>query len=87
MGNNIRAALLLGGLTGLFLLIGNMIGGTSGMIIAFIFAVAMNMGAWWFSGSLALRMSNAQEVSADEMPDLHQMVEERIKRLHALTAA
>jgi heat shock protein HtpX len=45
------------------------------MVIALVFAVAMNMGAWWFSDTLALRMSGAQEVSPEEAPDLHQMVE------------
>lgn len=80
MWNNARAVLLMGALTGLFLLIGNAIGGTGGMILAFVFAIAMNMGAWWFSGSLALRMSGAQAVSEDEMPDLHRMVEELSER-------
>jgi len=73
--NNTKTVLLLGGLTGLFMLIGSALGGTSGMIFAFILAVVMNMGAWWFSGSLALRMSGAREVSPAEAPQLHQMVE------------
>lgn len=76
MSGNIKAVLLMGALTGLFLMIGNAIGGTGGMILAFVFAVAMNMGAWWFSDSMALRMSGAQEVSEAEMPDLHQMVKQ-----------
>jgi heat shock protein HtpX len=44
------------------------------MIIAFVFAIALNMGAWWFSDSIALRFSGAKEVSPEEAPDLHQMV-------------
>jgi heat shock protein HtpX len=75
MSNTIKTTLLLGGLTGMFVLIGSLLGGTGGMIIAFIFAVLMNMGAWWFSGTLALRFSRAQEVSQAEAPDLHRMVE------------
>lgn len=73
--NSIKAALLLGALTGLFLLIGSAIGGSTGMVIAFTFAIAMNMGAWWFSDKLALSMSGAQEVSLEEAPELHAMVE------------
>jgi heat shock protein HtpX len=45
------------------------------MIIALVFAVALNMGAWWFSDTLALRMSGAHEVSPAEAPELHEMVE------------
>lgn len=74
--NSMRTVLLLGLLTGAFLLIGSAIGGQTGMVIAFLLAVAMNMGAWWFSDKLALRMNGAQEVTADEAPELHQMVEE-----------
>lgn len=72
--NTIRVTLLLGGLTGLFMLVGSALGGTGGMILALILAVAMNMGVWWFSGSLALRMSGAREVSPQEAPELHAMV-------------
>lgn len=74
MSGNFKAVLLMGALTGLFLMIGNAIGGTGGMVLAFVFAIAMNMGAWWFSDTMALRMSGAQEVSEEDMPDLHHMV-------------
>jgi len=73
--NNIKTTLLLGGLTGLFMLIGSLLGGTSGMMLAFFFAVITNMGAWYFSDSLALRMNGAQEVSPQQAPELHEMVE------------
>jgi len=73
--NNVRTVLLLGLLTGLFMFIGSALGGTGGMMFAFLFAVLMNMGAWWFSDSIALRMSGAQEVSPEEAPDLHRMIE------------
>jgi heat shock protein HtpX len=70
-----KTTALLALLTGLFVVIGGALGGQVGMVIALVFAVAMNMGAWWFSDTLALRMSGAQEVSPEEAPDLHQMVE------------
>jgi len=73
--NNIKTVLMLGGLTGMFLLIGSMLGGSSGMFIAFVFAVLMNMGAWWFSDKIALALSGAKQVTVEEAPDLHHIVE------------
>ncbi len=75
MWNMFKTTALLALLTGLFVVIGGALGGQVGMVIALVFAVAMNMGAWWFSDKLALRMSGAQEVSPDENPELHQMVD------------
>jgi heat shock protein HtpX len=72
--NSVKTVLLLGLLTGLLVMIGSALGGTSGMIIAFIFAIALNMGAWWFSDSIALKFSGAKEVSEAEAPQLHRMV-------------
>lgn len=78
--NTFRTTLLLAALTGLFLGAGFLIGGTPGMAVALIIALAMNLGAWWFSDKLALRMSRAREVSAAEMPALHQLVEQLARR-------
>ena len=72
--NTVKTTLLLATLTGLFLVIGGAIGGQSGMLFALLLAVAMNMGAWWFSDTVALKMSGAREVTAAEMPDLHNLV-------------
>lgn len=73
-GNTVKTTLLLASLTGLFLVIGGAIGGQSGMVFALLLAVAMNMGAWWFSDTVALKMSGAREVTATELPDLHNLV-------------
>ncbi|RRR72569.1 MAG: zinc metalloprotease HtpX [Candidatus Viridilinea halotolerans] len=73
--NTVKTTMFLAGLTGLFVVIGGALGGQVGMMIALVFALAMNMGAWWFSDSLALRMSGAQEVTPEEAPELHEMVE------------
>jgi heat shock protein HtpX len=78
--NTARTTLLLGALTGIFVLIGAALGGQAGMIIALVLAVAMNMGAWWFSDTLALRMSGAYEVGPDKAPELHRIVEELAAR-------
>lgn len=72
--NTVKTTLLLATLTGLFLVIGGAIGGQSGMLFALLLAVVMNMGAWWFSDTVALKMSGAREVTAAEMPDLHNLV-------------
>lgn len=74
--NTLKATVLLAALTGLLIVTGSALGGQTGMVIAFGLAIMMNMGAWWFSDKIALRMSGAQEVSYDEAPDLHRIVEE-----------
>ncbi len=78
--NTMKTGLFLAILTGMFVAFGGLVGGQLGMMIAFIFAVAINMGAWWFSDKLALRMSGATEVSPEEAPELHRMVEELSQR-------
>jgi len=72
----IKTALLLTGLTVLFVLVGRMLGGHGGMIIALILALIMNGIAYWCSDSLALKMAGAQEVSELEAPALHSLVTE-----------
>src|SRR5512139_1807717 len=73
--NTLKTTILLATLTGLLVVVGSALGGTSGMIIAFVLAVAMNMGAWWFSDKLALSMSGAKPVGENDQPELHRMVE------------
>ena len=75
-GNSLKSAILLAALTGLLVVIGNALGGTGGMVMAFVLAVAMNMGAYWFSGDVALKMAGAREVTPEEAPGLHAIVEE-----------
>ncbi|MDY6989404.1 MAG: zinc metalloprotease HtpX [Thermodesulfobacteriota bacterium] len=74
MGNSIKTALLLGALTGLMMFIGRYLGGNQGMVIAFVFAIIMNFGAYWFSDKIVLKMYRARPVSEAEAPDLHRMV-------------
>jgi len=62
MPNGLKTALLLGVLSGMLLLIGELVGGSSGLVIAFGFAVAMNFASYWFSDKIVLRMYRAQEV-------------------------
>ncbi|HYT65192.1 MAG TPA: zinc metalloprotease HtpX [Vicinamibacterales bacterium] len=73
MPNGLKTALLLGALSGLLLVIGQLLGGANGMLIGFIFAVVMNLGSYWFSDKIVLRMYRAQEVGAGHR--LYGMVE------------
>src|SRR5215216_2756665 len=76
MPNALKTTILLAALTALFVVAGGALGGTQGMVIAFVFAIVMNAGAYWFSGDVALRMAGAREVSEQEAPQLHQLVQE-----------
>ena len=76
MSNAIKTTILLAALTALFIAIGGALGGQSGMLVAFVFAIVMNLGAYWFSGDIALRMAGAQEVRPEQAPELHRLVEE-----------
>jgi heat shock protein HtpX len=76
MNNTLKTTILLAALTALFIAIGGVFGGRGGMVIAFLFAIVMNLSAYWFSGDIALRMAGAQAVSPDEAPDLHRLVDE-----------
>jgi heat shock protein HtpX len=74
MGNTLKTGFLLAVLTVLFLLIGQAVGGRGGMVIAFGMAVVMNVGSYWFSDSIVLRMYGAREVPESEAPRLHAIV-------------
>jgi len=63
-------------LTALVVLIGDMIGGSNGMIFAFMFAVVMNFGSYWFSDKIVLMMYKAEEISAESNPEIYRMVGE-----------
>jgi heat shock protein HtpX len=64
MANTFKTTILLAALSGLFLFIGEMAGGSGGLLIAFGVAVAMNFVSYWFSDKIVLKMYRAQEVGA-----------------------
>jgi heat shock protein HtpX len=72
--NYLRTAILLAGLTALFMGIGFLIGGQSGAMIALIVAAGMNFFAYWNADSLVLSMHGAHEVDARSAPDLYRIV-------------
>lgn len=72
--NTIKSVLLLGVLTGLLMFIGGVFGGKGGVVIAFLFAVVMNFGAYWFSDKIILKMYKAQEVTEHQAPEIYALV-------------
>ncbi len=74
MGNFFKTAVLLAALTCLVVLIGGAVGGQQGMLIAFIFAAAMNFASYWFSDKIVLSMYRAQPVDETSAPDLYRIV-------------
>ena len=75
MSNSFKTAILLGALTGLILIIGQLFGGQQGLIIAFIFALIMNGGSYWFSDKIVLSLYRARELKYEDAPDIHMIVE------------
>ena len=78
MGNSVKTVLLLGLLSGLLLVIGELLGGQVGLLFAFVIAVAMNFGSYWFSDRIVLRMYRAEQVGPEH--PLHQMTEHLASR-------
>jgi heat shock protein HtpX len=78
--NYFRTAILLAGLTSLFMGVGYLIGGQSGALIALVVAAGMNFVAYWNADRLVLSMHGAQEVDARTAPELYQMVAELAAR-------
>jgi heat shock protein HtpX len=76
----LRTTILLATLTGLFVVIGFAIGGQSTALLFLIGAAIFNLGAYWFSDRIALKMSGAQPVEESEAPRLYQMVRELTTR-------
>src|SRR5262245_10200600 len=74
MANMFKTAVLLAALTSLVVLIGGAIGGQQGVLIAFIFAAAMNFGSYWFSDRIVLTMYGARPIDEAQAPDLYRIV-------------
>ena len=75
MSNTLKTTFLLATLSGLLLLIGDVAGGRSGLLVAFMFAVAMNFASYFFSDKIVLAMYQAREVGADNAPELYRIVQ------------
>ncbi|MFM7069139.1 MAG: zinc metalloprotease HtpX [Actinomycetes bacterium] len=79
VANNLKTAVLLGGLGGLCVLIGSMWGG-AGAFVGLLVGLAMTGGSYWFSDRLAIRSARAVEVTAQQMPQYHAIVAELCQR-------
>jgi heat shock protein HtpX len=76
MFNLVKTAILMAAITALFIVIGGMLGGREGVMMALLFALAMNFFSYWYSDRLVLRMTNAQEVDKYSAPQFYAMVQE-----------
>ncbi len=75
MWNNLKTTVLLAGMTGLFLAVGDWWGGRQGLILAFVLAAVMNIVAYFYSDKIALKQSGAQPIAREDAPRLYQIVE------------
>ena len=78
--NYLRTAILLAGLTALFMGVGYLIGGAGGAVIALLVAAAMNLASYWNADKLVLSMHDAHEVDERTAPDLVRLVAELAQR-------
>ena len=75
----LKTTLLMGGLTGLFMFVGYLFGGQSGMLMALGFASLTNIGMYWFSDSLVLKMQGAQPLN-EQYPEVRHIVTDLAQR-------
>ena len=78
--NYVKTALLLGLLTGLILVCGQILGGRTGVLIALGLAAVMNLGSYWFSDKIVLARYRAKPVTESEAPRLHALVDGLVAR-------
>jgi heat shock protein HtpX len=79
-GNWFKTGLLMAAIVALFGVVGAMLGGGQGMMIALLIGLGTNLWAYWFSDSMVLRMYNAQEVDASSAPQVYNTVRELAQR-------
>jgi heat shock protein HtpX len=78
--NGFRTTILLAALTALVVWIGQMVGGPNGAVLALVMAGAMNFFSYWFSDKIVLKMYGAQEISANDDPELYGIVRDLTAR-------
>ena len=80
MFNMMKTAILMAAITALFMAIGGMVGGRSGMMLALVVAIGINFFSYWFSDKMVLKMYNAREVDETSAPRFYAMVRELAQR-------
>ena len=78
--NTMKTFMLMALLTALVVVAGGFLGGKGGMTMAFLFAIVMNFGAYWFSDKMVLSMYKAKEMQPSDNPGLFQMTREMAER-------
>lgn len=73
--NSVKTVALMTAMMVLFILVGSLLGGETGMIIAFGISLLMNFGSYWFSDKIVLKMYKAKEVGPDDIPYYYSIVE------------
>lgn len=76
MTSQLKTVMLLALMSGLIIVLGGALGGRTGIVIAFGLALLMNVGSYWYSDKVVLRMYNARELSEQEAPMIYTMVRE-----------
>jgi len=76
MFNFAKTAVLMAAITALFIVVGGMLGGEQGMLMALLLAVGMNFFSYWFSDTMVLKMTNAQQVDERSAPQFYALVKE-----------
>jgi heat shock protein HtpX len=74
--NRLKTWILIAALGGLFILVGQWIGGTGGAMIALAFALVFNFSMYWFSDRIAIATTRSKPVTEQEMPDFYRVVRE-----------
>ena len=78
--NNLKTLVLLTALSGILIALGGALGGSQGVVMALILAAVMNIGSYWFSADILLRMAHAREIQREDDPHLFEMVAEVAER-------
>ncbi len=82
MNNLLKTTVLLGAMTGIIILFGDLLGGRRGVEMAFVFAAAMNFFSYWFSDQIVLRSYGARELGPSDAPELCSIVQELATAAH-----
>ena len=76
--NHIKTAALLALLSGILMVIGQMVGGHSGMMLMFVISLGINFYTYWDSASMVLRAYNAKEITEQNNPTIFQIVKKLV---------
>lgn len=85
--NTLKVGILIVAMTGLLIFFGNLLGGTTGVVIAFALAMIMNFVSFWYSDKIVLSMTRAQPVTRAEAPEIYDMVERMARNANIPTPA